>query len=139
MEIHHVFIRASSLLTFSYILRLIYAHKLRVGHSWFLFLFGAGFFVLSVWPNAIDLVTVITGTRSWLTNILFFLMFFLFIIIVHCSIMISALTDRVKELGQQLAILNCAMDKQNFAIDQSEPQRQPDGVMIHIPLSSKQA
>lgn len=106
MDINYTFIRILSLLTFLYILRLIYGHRLRIGHSWFLFLLGIGLLFLSVWPKAIHTVYVLTGSTSWLSNVLFFSIAFLFIIIIHCTVMISALTTRVKELGQQLAILS---------------------------------
>ncbi len=126
MEINSVFIRSVSILTFIYIIRLIYSHKLRIGHSWFLFLLGMGFLILSVWPGTIRWVTLITGAHSWLNNILFFLVAFLFMIVVHCSLMISALTTRVKELGQQLALLSSEIDGYPETADPSGPGNQTD-------------
>lgn len=97
-----------------YIIRLIYTHKLRIGNSWLLFLLGIGFLVLTVFPKTINILGYVTGSTSWLSNILFFLIMFLFIIIVHCTLMIKGLISRVKELGQQLALLNSEIDEKNL-------------------------
>ena len=120
MEINYILIQMVSVLTFIYIIHLIYAHKLRIGHSWFLFLLGIGFLLLSVWPSAIHMVGFITGSSSWLSNILFFLIMFLFLIVVNCTLMITGLIGRVKELGQQLAILSSEIDEKNSDICQHE-------------------
>ena len=119
MEINYILIQIVSILTFIYIIHLIYAHKLRIGHSWFLFLLGIGFLLLSVWPSAIHMVAFITGSSSWLSNILFFLIMFLFIIVVNCTLMITGLIGHVKELAQQLAILNSEIDEKKSEIYQN--------------------
>ncbi|MDR4505573.1 MAG: DUF2304 domain-containing protein [Candidatus Scalindua sp.] len=113
MATNYIFIQTISVLTFMYIIRLIYTHKLRIGNSWFLFLLGMGFLVLTVFPKTINILGYMTGSTSWLSNILFFLIMFLFIIIVHCTLMIKGLISRVKELGQQLALLNSEIDEKN--------------------------
>jgi ABC-type transport system involved in multi-copper enzyme maturation permease subunit len=107
-------VRIISILIFVYIIRLIYNHKLKVGHSWFLFIMGVGLLILSIWPGAISILYVISGTKSWLNNIMFFLVLFLFLLVIHCTIVISALTDRVKELGQQIAISFSEIDEKNL-------------------------
>jgi len=114
METNYALVRIISIVTFIYITRLIYTHKLKVGYSWFLFLLGTGFFILSIWPGAINHFYWITGSTSWLSNVLFFLVMFLFIILIHCSIIISRLTDRVKELGQQIALSFAEIDEKNL-------------------------
>ncbi|MCP5002372.1 MAG: DUF2304 domain-containing protein [Planctomycetes bacterium] len=113
MVTNYIFIQTISVLTFMYIIRLICTHRLRVGNSWFLFLLGAGFLILTICPGAISVIGCVTGTTSWLSNILFFLVMFLFIIIIHCTIMIKGLISRVKEMGQQLALLNSEIDEKN--------------------------
>ena len=114
METNYILVRIISILTFIYITRLIYNNKLKIGYSWFLFLLGIGFLVLAIWPSAINLFYWLTGSDSWLTNVLFFLVMFLFIIVVHCTLMISRLIDRVKELGQQIAISFAEIDEKNL-------------------------
>ena len=110
MESKDLLYQVISILIYIYILRLIHGHRLRVGHSWFLLLFGGGFLVLAFWPGAIDLVVFITGSNSLLDNILFYCVMFLFFIIVHCSLMIFDLTSRVKELAQEVTLLNSEID-----------------------------
>jgi hypothetical protein len=73
-----------------------------------------GFLVLTVFPKTINILGYITGSTSWLSNILFFLIMFLFIIIVHGTLMIKGLISRVKELGQQLALLNSEIDEKKL-------------------------
>ena len=139
MEANHVLIRVLSILIFIYIIRLIYAHKLRIGLTWFLFLLGAGLLILAVWPSAISMVGCITGSTSWLSNILFFLIMFLFIIIVNCTLMISGLTSRVKELGQQIAILSSEIDGKSSVSHQTDRNLPPPTKSaIHVVSSSKQ-
>jgi len=113
-EVNHIFIRIVSMFTLAYIIRLIYAHNLRIGSSWFLLILGTGFFVLSIWPDSIEILSIFTGTNSWASNILFFFIIFLFIIVVHCTIMISGLINCVKELGQELTLLMSDMDEEKI-------------------------
>jgi len=114
MEANHIFIRIVSVFTLLYVLRLIHTHKLRIGNSWFLFILGVGFFILSIWPGSIDILSVFTGTNSWLSNIFFFLIVFLFIIVVQCTLMISGLVRHVKELGQELTLLSSEIDEEKI-------------------------
>lgn len=123
MQTNYILIQAVSVLTFIYIIRLISAHKLRIGHSWFLFLLGIGFLVLSIWPSTINIVGWVTGSTSWLSNILFFLITFLFVILVNCSLMITGLISRVKELAQQTAILRSEIDEMQSGIYRNREER----------------
>ena len=113
-EVNHLFIRFVSICTLVYIIRLIYAHNLRIGSSWFLLVLGTSFFVLSIWPDSIEILSLFTGTNSWASNILFFFVIFLFIIVVHCTIMISGLINCVKELGQELTLLASDIDEEKI-------------------------
>lgn len=114
LEVNHIFIRIVSILTLLYVVRLIYTHNLRIGSSWFLLALGTSFFVLSIWPNAIEILSIFTGTNSWVSNILFFFIIFLFIIVIHCTIMISGLINRVKELGQELTLLTSDINEEKI-------------------------
>lgn len=110
MNTGYLFFRIVSILVFLYVLRLIHNHRLRVGHSWFLLCLGAGLLVFSFWPKTIDWLFYLTRSNSFFDNLSLFLIAFLFVIVVHCSIMISDLTGRVKELAQELALLGAEME-----------------------------
>lgn len=114
MEANYFLIRLISITTLVYIIRLIYTHKLKIGHSWLLLVLGIGFIVLSIWPDTIKSIQYITGDHSLLVNIVFFLIAFLFLITIHCSVMISQLTSNLKELGQELAIISSEINEEKM-------------------------
>ena len=114
LETNFLFIRIISFFTLIYIIRLIYTNNLRIGSSWFLLILGTGFFFLTIWPGSIEILRLFTGINAWFSNILFFLITFLFIILVHCTIMISGLINCVKELGQELTLLTSDINEEKI-------------------------
>ena len=114
METHYIIIRIVSISTLLYILRLIHNHKLRIGNSWYLLILGTGFFILSAWPGAVDILSLFTGTNSHFSNVLSFLIIFLFVIVVQCTLMISSLVNHVKELGQEITLLSSEINEEKI-------------------------
>ena len=114
METHHIIIRIAAIFTLLYILRLIHNHKLRIGNSWYLLILGTGFFILSAWPGAVDILSLLTGTNSHLSNVLSFLIIFLFVIVIQCTLMISSLVNHVKELGQEITLLSSEINEEKI-------------------------
>ncbi|ODS32183.1 MAG: hypothetical protein SCARUB_02702 [Candidatus Scalindua rubra] len=106
MELKYLTIRILSILMFILIMRLIYSNKLKTGASWIWLVFGFGFLVLMLWPGAIDFSMNFMGVDSWIEIIFFFILISLLIINIHFSMVISALSDRFKDLAQEITFLN---------------------------------
>ncbi len=106
MEPKYLAIRLLSIMMFCIIMRLIYGSKLKTGSSWMWLVFGVGFLFLTLWPGAIDLCMKFVKVDSWIEIIFFFMLISLLIISIHFSIVIAGLTDRSKDLAQEITFLN---------------------------------
>ncbi|MFA5357098.1 MAG: DUF2304 domain-containing protein [Candidatus Omnitrophota bacterium] len=92
------------------IIELVRRKKLREEFSW-LWL-SAGFFIicLSIWDFILIKFANLMGIMTPVGTILFFLIAFVFFIVLHFSIKISTLTDQVKNLTQEVAIIKSLSD-----------------------------
>ncbi len=106
MEPKYLAIRLLSITMFCLIIRLIYGNKLKTGASWIWLVFGLGFLTLTLWPGAIDLSMKLVKANSWIEIVFFFILISLLVINIHFSLVISGLTDRSKDLAQEIAFLN---------------------------------
>ncbi len=106
MEPKYIAIRLLSIMMFCMIIRLIYGSKLKTGASWIWLVFSVGFLTLTLWPGLIDLSMKVVKVNSWIEIIFFFMLVSLLIISIQFSMVISGLTDRTKDLAQQIAFLN---------------------------------
>ncbi len=106
MEPKYIAIRLLSIMMFCMIIRLIYGSKLKTGASWIWLVFSVGFLTLTLWPGLIDLSMKVVKVNSWIEIIFFFMLVSLLTISIQFSMVISGLTDRTKNLAQQIAFLN---------------------------------
>ncbi len=106
MELKYIAIRLLSVIMFCSVARLIYGNKLKTGASWIWLVFSVGFLTLSLWPGAIDLCTKLVKADSWIEVVFFFILISLLVINIHFSLVISNLTDKTKDLAQEVSFLN---------------------------------
>ncbi|MFQ5963019.1 MAG: DUF2304 domain-containing protein [Candidatus Scalinduaceae bacterium] len=106
MQVKYLIIRLLSILMFILIMKLIYSNKLKTGSSWIWLVFGSGFLVLMIWPALIDFSKDLIGVDSWIDIVFIFIMISLLVINIHFSIVISGLSDRFKDLAQEITFLN---------------------------------
>ncbi len=106
MELKYIAIRLLSIMMYCMIIRLIYCSKLKTGTSWIWLVFGVGFLTLTFWPGLIDVSMEIVKINSWIEVVFFFILISLLTICMHFSIVIASLTDRSKDLAQEIAFLN---------------------------------
>ncbi len=111
MEPKYLTIRLLSIMMFCIIMRLIYGSKLKTGSSWMWLVFGVGFLFLTLWPGAIDLCMKFAKVDSWIEIVFFFMLISLLIISIHFSTVIAGLTDRSKDLAQEIAFLNREIER----------------------------
>jgi len=93
------------------IMKLIYGSKFKTGASWIWLVFGVGFLTLMLWPGLIDISMKIVKIDSWIEVVFFFILIFLLIISMHFSMVIAGLTDRSKDLAQEIAFLNREIER----------------------------
>jgi len=90
---------------FVLIFEMIRRKKLREEYSWLWLLTGGGIIVLVTWYDLLAFITNLIGAVLPTTTLFLFGLLFLFLISFHYSIKISALTDEVGKLAQELALL----------------------------------
>lgn len=90
---------------FVLILDLVRRRRLREEYSWLWLLTGATMIVLIVWYRFVLGLTWLIGAVSPVTTLLICSTLFLLAIALHYSVIISRLTTQVKNLTQELALL----------------------------------
>jgi len=96
---------------FLFILEMVRRRKLREEYSWLWLLTGSGIIVLVVWYDLLVFITELVGAVLPTTTLFLFGLLFLMLIALHYSVKISALTDQVRKLAQELAILKAEGDE----------------------------
>jgi len=87
------------------IIDLVRRRKLREEYSWLWILTGVVILGLSIWDCLLEFFVRLIGVINPVSGILFFGILFLFLICLQFSVRISALTNQVKKLTQELAII----------------------------------
>lgn len=93
------------------IIELVRRRKLREEYSWLWLLTGSVIIVLMMWFGLLKWTTHLIGAVKPSSTIFFFAFLFLFIISLHFSVVISKLTDQVKELAQRNALLETELQE----------------------------
>ena len=87
------------------IIELVRRRKLREEYSFLWLLVGALLFVLASWYGLLKAVTSFIGAGFTSSTLFFFGIIFLMLMNLHFSIKISDLTEKVKNLAQEIALL----------------------------------
>lgn len=105
-----LFAVATSVVTLLAILELVRRRKLKEEYSWLWLLTGVAMLVLSGWYGLIEWISHAIGAVTVTTTLFLFGLLFLLAICVHFSTTISRLTEQVRRLTQELAILDAERD-----------------------------
>jgi hypothetical protein len=104
------------------IVELVRRRKLREEYSWLWLSLSLAIFVLALWPGFLDFVTNLIGAVLSTSTLFFFALVFLMLITIQFSVEISSLRTQVKNLAQQLAILQEASEESRIQIEgQDDP------------------
>jgi len=87
------------------IIELVRRRKLREEYSWLWILTGSLMIILVVWYDALVALSHLIGAVLPTSTLFLFGIIFFMLLSLHFSMKISALTDQVKELVQQMALL----------------------------------
>lgn len=90
---------------FGVILELVRRRRLREEYSWLWLLTGAGLITLTVRYDLLVAISRMIGAALPTSTLFFFGLIFLMLVCLQFSIRISKLTNQVKDLAQELAML----------------------------------
>jgi hypothetical protein len=93
------------------IVELVRRRKLREEYSWLWLALSLAMLVLALWRGFLDFVTRLIGAVLSTSTLFFFAIVFLMLITIQFSVEISSLRTQVKNLAQQLAILQSTLDE----------------------------
>lgn len=92
------------------IIDLVRRRKLREEYSQLWFATWLGILVLMIWFDLLKWVSHLIGAVSTVSTLFLFAFMFLVLISLHFSVVISKLTNRIKDLSQQHALLKHELD-----------------------------
>lgn len=93
------------------IIELVRRKKLREEFSWLWLMTGFAIMFLSMWDFLLIRLANFIGIVTPVATMFFFAIVFIFSIALHFSIKISTLTNQVKNLSQEIALLKTALEK----------------------------
>jgi len=114
MERTQAVILVSAFLILGFVLNLVRLRRLREEYSW-LWLAATSFYLLmALIPKLVNKITIALGITSPVTALLFFGLFFIVLILIHYSVKLTMLDNQMKDVAQQIAIL----DGEQYKINQ---------------------
>ena len=108
-----IFAVSVSILLFIVIIDLVRRRRLREEFSWLWLLTGVVVIILAAWYDLLKLITGIIGAALPTTTLFLFSVIFLMVINLYYATKISYLHDRVKDLAQDVAILQSEAHRSN--------------------------
>lgn len=105
-----IFAIITSVVTLVAILELVRRRRLKEEYSWLWVLTTLGMLILSSWYGLIEWLSRAIGAVTPTTTLFLFGLLFLLLISVHFSTVISRLTQQVRRLTQEMAILTAERD-----------------------------
>lgn len=98
---------------FLIILDLVRRRKLREEYSWLWLLTGTIMIILTLWYELLLKLTLLIGAVVPISTLFFFAFIFLMLVCLQFSVSISKLTEKIKNLTQELIILKSKIEKNN--------------------------
>lgn len=121
-----IFAIVVSVATLLAILELVRRRKLKEEYSWLWILTALGMVALSTWFGLIEWLTHFTGATTPNTTLFLFGLLFLLLISVHYSTVLSRVTEQVRRLTQEVAILSAERDEARALAAAPEGAAQPE-------------
>jgi hypothetical protein len=100
-----------SLLLLIYVFELVRRRHLNEEYSIGWLVAGLVIFILSIWRNILDWITRVIGGTYYTSTLFFFGILFLIMINLHFSVKISGLSNMVRRLSQELALLKSEIEE----------------------------
>jgi hypothetical protein len=106
-----IFAVIASFLIMAIVIELVRRRKLREEYSWLWLLTGAVIVALVIWYDLLVAITQLIGAIAPTTTLFIFGLLFLMLISLHYSVQISRMSQQVKEMGQQIALLKGEVER----------------------------
>ena len=106
-----VFVVILGLIMFFGIIELVRRRKLKEEYSFIWLITGFFFVLFAVWSDILVIVSQILGIALPVNTLFFMAIIFIFLLCLYFSLRISALSTQVKNLAQQLAMLQSQGNK----------------------------
>jgi hypothetical protein len=87
------------------IIELVRRRKLREEYSFLWLVIGFGFLLLAVAPGIVVRISLLLGTELPVNTLFFFGLIFVLLLCLYFSLRISSLANQVKNLAQQLSLI----------------------------------
>lgn len=100
-----VVILASAILIFMVVLNLVRRRRLREEYSWLWLIAALFYLIMALKPDLIAKLSAFLGITNTITAFIFFSFLFIVQILIHYSVRLSKLTTQMKDVAQQLALL----------------------------------
>ena len=117
--VQQLFATLTSIVILGFILELVRRRRLSEEYAWLWILTSVAMVVLVCWYGLLERISHLIGAVTVTTTLFLFALLFLLVISVHYSTVISRLTQQVRRLTQELAILEA--ERQGA----SKPGREP--------------
>ncbi len=127
----HAFATVISLVTLAVIVELVRRRKLREEYALLWILTSVGMILLSSWYGLVEWLTRISGAVTPTTTLFIFGLVFLLLISVHFSTVLSRLSQQVRRLAQEVAILTAERDEARARA--AEPDASPERSASMLP------
>jgi len=102
---------ALSLLLLFYVFELVRRRHLNEEYSISWLVAGIVIFILAIWRNVLDSITRLIGGTYYTSTLFFFGILFLIVINLHFSVRISGLSNMVRRLSQELALVKSELEE----------------------------
>jgi hypothetical protein len=127
MLITEIFVLFSAIMIFVVVLNLVRLRRLREEYSW-LWLGAAVFYlIMALKPQLIGKLTSLLGITNSITAFTFFSLLFIVLILIHFSVQLSKLNTQMKDISQQVALIDSDQLSTSHHLSQIEGHR-PDPV-----------
>jgi hypothetical protein len=115
-----VFAILISIIIFIVIIELVRKRKLREEFSLIWLLTGFLLFILAIWYDLLLAITSLIGASLATSTLFFFGLVFLILINLYYSIKLSAITNQVKNLTQEVGILKAERKEERLTTEDTE-------------------
>ena len=109
-QTQRIFALVASLGTLLFILELVRRRRLREEYSWLWVLTSGSMILLVLFYPVLEWISALIGAVLPTTTLFIFALLFLLLLSVHFSTVISRLTQQVRRLTQELALLSAERD-----------------------------
>ncbi|RMF98393.1 MAG: DUF2304 domain-containing protein [Candidatus Schekmanbacteria bacterium] len=109
--VQKIFALSVSIILLIIIIELVRRRKLREEYSVLWIITGITIIILSIWYKLLLFITKLIGAVVPTSTLFLFSLLFLILISLHFSVKISMLTDKLKEVSQEIALLRARMEE----------------------------